>query len=205
MGMRLFFLALRNKLHLAWIKRNKGITIGHHTSVYYKCKIDYRSESFHYGGGCVIGSNCMIGRSSRGYHGGMPFYTRLLLDGKGSKIIIGDNCRINGAYIHSERYISIGSNCVIASGVNILDSNGHQVKSFDRTIGRDVPKDIVIGNNVWICMNATILKGTTIGDNSIIGAGSIIQGDIPANSIASTHNKLTINSISFNNEQNEKH
>ena len=88
----------------------------------------------------------MIGRSPIGYHGGMPFYTSLLSDGERSKIVVGDNCRINGAYIHAKKGITMGNNCVIATGVNIIDSNGHQLKSFDRTIGRDEPKEIIIGN-----------------------------------------------------------
>ncbi len=45
----------------------------------------------------------MIGWYKLGYHAGMPFYTTLLTDGENSKIIIGDNCRINGAYIHQRR------------------------------------------------------------------------------------------------------
>lgn len=140
----------------------------------------------------TIGNNCSIGRSEIKYHGGMPFYTCLLSDGEGSKIVIGDNCRVNGAYIHAEKGITIGKNCVIASGVNIIDSNGHQVRSFNRTIGRDEPKEIVIGNNVWICMNVTILKGSIIGDNSIVAAGSVVQGIIPPNSIASSQGNLAI-------------
>lgn len=125
----------------------------------------------------------------------MPFYTELLADGKGSKIIIGDNCRINGAYVHAEKSIKIGSNCVIASGVNIIDSNGHQIKSTNRTVCRDEPKEIIIGDNVWVCMNVTILKGSIIGDNSVITAGSVIQGAIPPNSIVSTNSHMEISMI----------
>ena len=195
MSMISFYTGLRNKLHLIMFKHKEGIDIGRNTVVYYKCLIDCKPNSYKNGGGCSIGSNCIIGRSPLGYHGGMPFFSSLLLDGNGSKIYIGNNCRINGAYIHSKKSISIGSNCVIASGVNIIDSNGHLVNSLDRTIGRDMPKEIIIGNNVWICMNSTILKGSVIGDNSIIAAGSVIQGIIPPNSIASTQGNLIIKEI----------
>lgn len=197
MKIGVFYTWLRNNLHLMRLKRKKGITIGGNSVVYYKCVIDCRKNSYKNGGGCSIGNNCKIGHAPIGYHGGMPFHTSLLLDGKGSKISIGDNCRINGAYIHSEKSISIGNNCVIASGVNIIDTNGHQVCSLDRTTGRDVPKEIKIGNNVWICMNSTILKGTEIGDNSVIAAGSVIQGIIPPNTIASTQSNLTIKDIKY--------
>ena len=69
------------------------------------------------------------------------------------------------------------------------------MKSLNRTIGRDEPKEIIIGNNVWICMNATILKGSIIGDNSVIAAGCVVQGIVPPNTIASTNSKLEIKEI----------
>lgn len=188
---------LRNKIHTSFLSRRKGIKIGIGSNVYYRSRVDCYSVSYEMGGGIIIGQKCLIGRDKVGYHGGMPFFTGLLSDGEGSKISIGDNCRINGAYIHAKKNISIGSNCVIASGVNIIDANGHQVKSLDRTAGRDEPKEIVIGNNVWICMNVTILKGSIIGDNSIITAGSVINGTVPPNSIASSNSQLLISEIHF--------
>lgn len=187
----------QDKVHTSYLSRKSGITIGKLTSVYKKSRIDCFSASYKMGGGITIGQNCIIGRDEVGYHGGMPFYTGLLADGEGSKITIGDNCRINGAYIHAKKNISIGSNCVLASGVNIIDANGHQVKSLNRTVGRDEPKEIVIGNNVWICMNATILKGSVIGDNSVVTAGSVINGTVPPNSIASSNGQLVISEIRF--------
>ena len=43
---------------------------------------------------------------------------------------------------------------------------------------------IVLGKNVWVGSNATILQGVTIGDNAVIGAGAVVTGDIPANTVA---------------------
>lgn len=125
----------------------------------------------------------MLGRSKKRYHASMPFYTTLLNDGEGSHISIGNNCRINGAFIHAKDFIEIGNNCVIASGVNIIDSNAHLVHSLDRTTGSDTPRGISIGNNVWIGLNSIILKGTTIGDNCVISAGSVVKGRFDCNSI----------------------
>lgn len=87
----------------------------------------------------------------------------------------------------------------MASGVNIIDGNGHETNSLDRTKGRDLPKEIVIGNNVWIGLNVIVLKGSIIGDNTIIAAGSVVKGIVPANSIYSTQNNCTIKEIEFNN------
>ena len=158
---------------------DKNLRIGCNTTIFYKSKI----INFSTHGKISIGKNCSIGRSERVYHAGMPFYTTILNYGNESNICIGNNCRINGAYINASKNINIGDNCVIAAGVNIIDSNGHETYSKDRTRGEDSPKDIIIGNNVWIGLNATILKGTTIGNNSIVSAGSVVKGHFPDNCI----------------------
>jgi acetyltransferase-like isoleucine patch superfamily enzyme len=132
----------------------------------------------------VVGDNVYLRSNPYGYHTGMPFPTTVIADKQGASITIGNNCRLNGVYVHAQSAISIGDNCVIAAGVNIIDSNGHQVVSSNRTVGRDIPKPVFIGNNVWIGINAIVLKGTTIGDNCIVSAGSVVVGgDYPKNSL----------------------
>ena len=147
-------------------------------------RIDRKSRIRAYPGTAIlVGNNVYLRSDSEGYHTGMPFPTTLLVDVKGGSINIGDNCRLNGAYIHAQKSISIGKNCLIAAGVNIIDSNGHIVMSGNRTIGRDNPKEIVIGDNVWIGLNSTILKGSILGNNSVISAGSVVKGIFPDNSL----------------------
>ena len=51
-------------------------------------------------------------------------------------------------------------------------------------MGYENDRPVKIGRNVWIATNCTILKGVTIGDNSIIAAGSVVIGNIPANTVA---------------------
>ena len=158
---------------------SSNVRIGKRSIVYYKASIVNLSCV----GGVVIGNKCKIGCSPTRYHAGMPFYTRLLVDGQNSTITIGDNCRINGASIHASSNIEIGNNCVIASGVSIIDSNGHEVYSKDRTVGRDKPQPVNIGNNVWIGLNSVILKGTSIGDNCVVSVGSVVKGFFPKDSL----------------------
>ena len=184
--------------HTFLLSFNRGVRIGKKSRVYYKSSIICTSSSYNSSGGVKIGSNCRLGTSARNYHGGMPFPTSLLCDGNGSKILIGDNCRLNGVYVHSQKSVTIGNNCVMASGVNIVDSNGHETNSMDRTTGRDTPQEIIIGNNVWIGLNSIILKGSVIGDNSIIAAGSVVKGNVPENSIYSTQNQVSIKEILIN-------
>lgn len=156
---------------------SKSCDIGKGSVVYYRSSLIYKK------GRISIGNECIIGRTRKNYHVGMPFFTTLLVDAPNAFIKIGDNTRINGAYIHAKIGITIGDKCVIASGVNVIDSNGHILNSLDRTLGRDIPKEIIIGNNVWIGLNVTILKGTIIGDNSVVSAGSIVKGVFPNNSL----------------------
>lgn len=128
-----------------------------------------------------IGENVYLRSSSNGYHAGMPFPTTILVDLNGAECEIGDNCRINGAYLHAQKKIVVGKNSVIAAGVNIIDSNGHVLNSPNRTRGRDSPGEVIIGENVWVGLNVIILKNTTIGNNSVIAAGSVVKGRFPDN------------------------
>lgn len=166
-----------NFIHIYFLKRKKGILIANGV------RIDRKSKIVVNGGSVVINEGVYLRSRADGYHGGMPFNCTLLADTIGSEISIGKETRVNGAYIHAHSKIFIGSKCVIAAGVNILDSNGHIVNSIDRTVGRDTAKPIIIGNNVWIGLNSIILKDTTVGDNSIVSAGSVVKGKFPENSI----------------------
>ena len=102
--------------------------------------------------------------------------------GKGF-ITIGKYCLIcPGVRISSATGITIGDSTMMASGVYITDADWHGI--YDRTdyIGGTAP--VVIGRNVWLGDSTIVCKGVTIGDNSIIGAGSVVTRNIPPNSIA---------------------
>lgn len=86
-----------------------------------------------------------------------------------------------GTSIRSAERIDIGDSTMIASDVVITDSDWHGL--YDRTDYVATPKPVKIHKNVWIGERSIILKGTQIGENSIIGAGSVVHGDIPPNSV----------------------
>lgn len=178
MNLRICISRILSILHTLFFKkiRNARIIIGDNSIIYFRSGIAVS----HRAKGVFIGNNCMIGRSKQVYHAGMPFYTTLLCDGDNSIIKIGNGCRINGAYIHAHSNITLGDNCLIASGVNILDSNGHDLYSAERNIRRDKPKPIFIGDHVWIGLNSTILKGTSIGNYSVVATGSVVKGEFPS-------------------------
>jgi len=104
-------------------------------------------------------------------------------------IEIGDGTFIgNGCTLTAAKRISIGSRCLVSPDVRIQDNDGHLVDPAGRLagarIGPDDAAEVVIGANVWVCAGATVLKGVRIGDNSVIGAGSVVVSDVPANSVA---------------------
>jgi acetyltransferase-like isoleucine patch superfamily enzyme len=105
-----------------------------------------------------------------------------------SKIIIGNNVGLNGTSITSRsKTITIGDGSMIAPNVIIVDSDFHAAwppEMRGEYLDIDSDREIRIGKNCWIGMNSIILKGVTIGDNSIIAAGSVVNRSIPADSLA---------------------
>ena len=102
-------------------------------------------------------------------------------------IEIGDGVGLNGTAITSKKRVRIGDGTMIAPNVIIVDSDFHaQWPPESRLISDTAASDraVTIGKNVWIGMNTVILKGSTIGDNTIIGASSLVSGVIPANVVA---------------------
>ncbi len=102
----------------------------------------------------------------------------------GKNIIIEDNVYINfGCVILDCAEVKIGSNTLIGPNVGIYAIN-HLLDFKERINGGCVSKPISIGKNCWIGGDVKILAGVKIGDNSIIGTGSIVTKDIPSNVIA---------------------
>lgn len=77
--------------------------------------------------------------------------------------------------------IHIGEGTIIGPNTVIVDHD-HDYRSDNRA-GTFILDEIVIGKNVWIGGNVTILKGTAIGDNSVIGAGTVVCGKVNANAV----------------------
>ncbi|PYK38052.1 MAG: acyltransferase [Verrucomicrobia bacterium] len=98
----------------------------------------------------------------------------------------------------AEDKIDIGSHCLISWNVGIADSDFHPLEPAQRLIDAQAlapffkdrparPKlktaPVRIADNVWVGMNAVILKGVTIGENSIVAAGSVVTKSIPPNTV----------------------
>ena len=102
----------------------------------------------------------------------------------GSNITIGNNFFANyNVQLLDPNRIEIGDDVLLAPNV-IVCTAGHPVDPALRAQGLEYAKPIKIGNGVWVGAGAIILPGVTIGDHSVIGAGAVVNRDIPANCVA---------------------
>jgi acetyltransferase-like isoleucine patch superfamily enzyme len=97
----------------------------------------------------------------------------------GAKTVIGQECTIS-AYQH----VSIGRECIIADRVMLIDFD-HGAVEVDRPIREQgiYKRDVRVGHNVWIGYGACVLRGVSVGDNSILGTSSVVTKDVPENAV----------------------
>lgn len=97
----------------------------------------------------------------------------------GSKTVMGQECTIS-AYQH----VSIGRECIVADRVMLIDFD-HGVVEVERPIRLQgiYKRDVHVGHNVWMGYGACILRGVTVGENSIVGTNAVVTHDVPANAV----------------------
>ena len=96
----------------------------------------------------------------------------------GSNIYMNSNTTmVDDGHIYIGDYVQIGPNITIATA-------NHPIDPELRKRGLQYNKDVHIGNNVWIGANTIIVPGVTIGDDTVIGAGSVVTKDIPSHVVA---------------------
>lgn len=153
-----------------------------------------------------VGENVAIDSSScfRHYFSKLPVGLRIgrnvtiwqasLAAGPDALIEIGDDCYLANASLVCSKSIKIGSRVMLASGVSIADSDFHPIEAAARVAdtiavsplgNRDrrpsvESSPVVIGDDVWIGFNATVLKGVRIGRGAVIEPGAMIVKDVPA-------------------------
>lgn len=90
--------------------------------------------------------------------------------------------------------VTFGDNVFVAPNCGFYTA-GHPLDYVSRNKGLEYARPIKVGNNVWIGAQVCVLPGVTIGDNCVIGAGSVVNKDIPANSLAAGNPCRVIRSI----------
>lgn len=132
-----------------------------------------------------IGENVTINSGFLSNLIGLYQRTIIIARDKG-KVIIGDRVGISGSTIYARKSIEIGSDTLIGANTKIFDNDFHPIDAAERLSGdMDCLKtlEVKVGTNVFIGCNCIILKGTHIGDNCVVGAGSVVHGSFPSNSI----------------------
>lgn len=163
---------LINYIHAKWW----GVKIGKNAFFVGKCK--FRRYP---GTKIIIGENCTFLSASTSNLIGInrPCIISTHQSSFKANIFIGDNCGFSGTVIGSFKSITIGNNVRCGANTLITDSDWH---NDDPRSGKE--KAVFIEDNVWLGEGVKVLKGVTIGRNSLIGAGSVVTKDIPANVIA---------------------
>lgn len=112
-----------------------------------------------------------------------------------AKLEVGEATSFNhGCMIICHDEIKIGANVQFGPNVLIYDHD-HDYKAIDGLKSLQYKTDpVVIGNNVWIGANVVILRGTTIGDNCVIGAGSVVKGNFKNNKLILQKRETTVTS-----------
>ncbi len=153
---------------------------------------------------CEIGTNVNVTHKFildvKGNEFGIKIGNNVWLDGKitvleKGKVVIGNDCSFRrDTYIGALESITIGDNVFGAENVYICDNNNHPTSPLDRlemtshapntaawkwTNPKVQSSPIIIGNNVWIGRNATLLKGVKVGQGSIIAANSVLTKTYP--------------------------
>lgn len=178
-----FFLGIQNKFY-AFLK---GVKLGKNIKYIGKCYFQRFPNTT-----IRIGNNCrFLSRINSNLIGiNRPCSISTMNSNYQAKIEIGDNCGFSGTVIGAFRHIKFGNNVRCGANTLITDSDWHL---DDPRSGE--PKPVVIEDNVWLGEGVKVLKGVTIGTNTVIGAGSVVAKSIPANVIAAGNPCKVIRSL----------
>lgn len=138
-----------------------------------------KNTEFHISGNnnkIIIGNNCKIIQ-----------WGNLWIDGDYNNIIIGNRTTIQSAHLCAQgtgTKIDIGDECMLSNTIQIRTSDSHPIYKKDTNLQINPEGNVIIEPHVWISAQATIMKNVRVGAESVIGFGSIVTKDIPANSMA---------------------
>jgi len=125
-----------------------------------------KGASVHLGRWSWVGDRCKI----RAHEGEVRI---------GAKTVIGQECTISAF-----KRVSIGRECIVADRVMLIDFD-HGMVEVERPVRLQgiYKRDVRVGHNVWIGYGACILRGTSVGNNAVIGTSSVVTADVPCDAV----------------------
>ena len=146
--------------------------------------VKFRGRIYFFGNGKLkIGANTVINSGVVANPVGGNKTTFYIING--AKVVIGENCGISNS-ICAAKGITIGNRSIIGGNCCLYDTDFHSIDYRERQNKPDIgikTAPICIGEDVFIGANSMLLKGITIGDRSIVAAGSVVTRDIPADQL----------------------
>jgi acetyltransferase-like isoleucine patch superfamily enzyme len=139
------------------------------------------------GSSIKIGSGVRMASSELGNAVGLNHRCIVRTIAQKAIIAIGDGVQMSGATILAREQITIEKNVFIGANCTVVDSDFHPLDPGDRVSMRNnsvLSAPVHLEENVWLGMNVIVLKGVTIGRNTVVGAGSVVTRSLPPNIIA---------------------
>jgi acetyltransferase-like isoleucine patch superfamily enzyme len=119
------------------------------------------------------------------------------------RVEIGDCCLMSpGSRLSASDEIILGDGVMFANGAYVTDSDWHGI--YDRMARAEESTPVHIGNNVWLGDHSTVLKGVTIGDNSVVAARAVVTRDVPANVVVGGNPAKVISELDPDRERNTR-
>lgn len=157
---------------------NAKVTVNGNLKINGVIKIDNKGK-------ISFGNNCIINSGNKYNPVGMANATQFYLSHK-AEISIGNNVGISNSLFFAQEKIEIEDNVMFGGGCQVFDTDFHSINYIDRIINGDrkiKTKPVLIKRGAFIGCNCIILKGIIIGERSIVGAGSVVRSNIPADEI----------------------
>lgn len=152
------------RIRRRWLMlRFRNLNIGYGTTILGRFRLKGQ-------GNVHIGNNCRL------------VSVRIRCDGE---LVVGDRCFMNKTVVVATHAVSIGEDCLL-SDAYIVDTDFHNVRPEERNaaLSPKATRPVNIENNVWVGDGCGILKGSRIGENSVVGSFSVVRGVIPSNAVA---------------------
>jgi len=132
-----------------------------------------------------LGDGVILSSGWEEYH--LALHRPVKLDAllESSEIVVGAGSILHGTHIFAVGQVRIGRRCMLAGNTVMMDCNYHPLEPELRHVALSFDYEpVVLGDNVWIGLNTILLPGASVGENSVIGAGSVVTRPIPPDCVA---------------------